>query len=162
MASPDRDRTLAICDLLLGAAHADSHFHDQERRRVRELLTELHGGALPPEVETRIGSFGAAGFDLARAAAAFLGDPIEEKRKLLHLVAAIHDADEELDLDEDEYLRSLGSALGMGADDLRGLVLEFEVEELRDSFTRLRKQPPPIPGAARKDGDAGVDVELDE
>jgi uncharacterized tellurite resistance protein B-like protein len=121
MASPDHDRTLALCDLLLGAAHADSHFHDRERQRVRELLTELHGGgALPPEVEARIGAFVAADFDVARAALAFRADPIEEKRVLVKLVAAIHDADEELDLSEDDYLRELATALELPPEELRG------------------------------------------
>lgn len=162
MGSPDQDRTLAICDLLLGAAHADSHFHDQERQRVRELMTELQGGPLPTEVEARIGSFRVAAFDVTRAAGEFRGDPIEEKRKLVRLVAAIHEADEELDLDEDQYLRALGAALDLPADEMRGLVLEFEVEELRDSFTRLKRQPPPIPEDARKGRSEGVDVELED
>ncbi|HWM87731.1 MAG TPA: TerB family tellurite resistance protein [Kofleriaceae bacterium] len=170
MASPELDRTSAICDLLLGAAHADSHFHDQERDRVRELLGELHGAdELPAELEARIDAFDPAGFDIASASSGFRADPVEERRKLLHLVAAIHEADEELDLDEDEYLRELAGALDLPAEELSGLALEFEVEELRDSFTRLRATPPPIPAAARSkkkaaDGDAGdgVDVDLDE
>jgi uncharacterized tellurite resistance protein B-like protein len=164
MASSDPDRTLAICDLLLGAAHADSYFHAREQARVRQLLSELHGSSLPAEVETRIAGFAPAGFDVARAAAPFRGDPIEERRKLLHLVAAIHDADEELDLDEDQYLRALAAALEVPKEDLDGLVVEFEVEELRDSYTRLKRQPPPIPDAARaRRGDgAAVEVDLDE
>ena len=153
MASPVLDRTLAICDLLLGAAHADSFFRDEERERVRELLAELQGGeALPPEVEARIDAFTPEGFDVTRAASGFRADPLEERRKLLHLVSAIHEADEELDLDEDDYLRALGAALDLPAEELRGLALEFEVEELRDSFSKLRSLPPPIPAAARAAG----------
>ncbi len=169
MASSDPDRTLAICDLLLGAAHADEYFHDEERETVRELLADLHGGeTLPAEVEARIEAFSPAGFDVARAAAPFRGDPVDERRKLLHLVSAIHDADEELDLAEDEYLRALGAALELPAGELSGLALEFEVEELRDSFTRLRGTPPPIPAAARaaktpaSDDSDDVDIKIDE
>jgi uncharacterized tellurite resistance protein B-like protein len=150
MSSPDHARTLAICDLLLGAAHADDYFHDQEREAVRDLLLDLHGGdELPDEVEARIEGFDAAGFEVARAAEPFRADPADERKQLLHLVAAIHDADEELDLSEDDYLRALAAALELPAEELRGLVLEFEVEELRDSFTRLQGGPPPIPAAAR-------------
>jgi uncharacterized tellurite resistance protein B-like protein len=165
MASSDTDRTLAICDLLLGAAHADEHFHDEERETVRELLTDLHGGeTLPAEVEARIQAFTPAGFDVAAAATAFRGDPVDERRKLLHLVSAIHDADEELDLAEDDYLRALSGALDLPASELSGLALEFEVEELRDSFTRLRSTPPPIPAAARSadKSDDDVDIKIDE
>jgi uncharacterized tellurite resistance protein B-like protein len=163
MASPDLDRTLAICDLLLGAAHADSHFHDRERERVRQLMTELEA-KLSPEIEARIAGFAPSAFDLAATAAAFRGDPVDEKRKLVRLVAAVHDADEELDLDEDEYLRGLGAALELPSEELSGLVLEFEVEELRDSFTRLRKMPPPIPEGARAKprSEGAVDVDLDD
>jgi uncharacterized tellurite resistance protein B-like protein len=153
MASLDLDRALAICDLLLGAAHADSFFHDEERERVRELLAEMHGDeALPQELEARIAAFTPAGFDLTRAASGFRGDPLVERRKLLHLVSAVHEADEELDLAEDDYLRALGAALDLPDDELRGLALEFEVGELRDSFTELRSLPPPIPVAARAAG----------
>ena len=75
MAPSDPDRTLAICDLLLGAAHADEHFHDEERETVRELLSDLHGGeTLPAELEKRIEVFTPAGFDVASVAAPFRGD----------------------------------------------------------------------------------------
>lgn len=159
MAPADLDRTLAICDLLLGAAHADANFRDEERDTVRDLLEELGGGeALGPEVEARIAGFAPAGFDVAAAAAPFQKDSIEEKRKLLHLVSAIHEADEELDLDEDGFLRDLGAALGLPADEVKELSLEFEVEELQESFTVLRRTPPPIPPGA---GKGAVDVDLE-
>ncbi len=166
MAPSDPDRTLAICDLLLGAAHADEHFHDEERETVRELLADLHGGEkLPDALEARIEAFTPAGFDVASAAAPFRADSIEERRKLLHLVSAIHDADEELDLAEDDYLRALATALELPAEELSGLALEVEVEELRDSFVRLRSSPPPIPAAARAGkpaSDDDIDIKIDE
>jgi uncharacterized tellurite resistance protein B-like protein len=159
MASPDLERTLAICDLLLGAAHADANFRDEESDAVRELLGELSGGeALGPEVEARIAGFAPAGFDLADAAAPFQKDSVEEKRKLLHLVSAIHEADEELDLDEDAFLRGLGTALGLPAEEIKELSLEFEVEELQESFTFLRRTPPPAPPRRGK-GEFDVDLE---
>jgi uncharacterized tellurite resistance protein B-like protein len=159
MASPDLDRTLAICDLLLGAAHADANFRDEERDAVRDLLDELSGGeALAPEVDARIAGFAPAGFDLTAAAAPFLKDTDEEKRRLLHLVSAIHEADEELDLDEDAFLRGLGTALGLPDDEVKELSLEFEVEELQESFTFLRRTPPPVPPRGGK-GEFDVDLE---
>ena len=159
MASPDLERTLAICDLLLGAAHADANFRDEESDAVRDLLGELAGGeALGPEVEARIAGFAPADFDLAAAATPFQKDSVEEKRKLLHLVSAIHEADEELDLDEDAFLRGLGAALGLPADEIKELSLEFEVEELQESFTFLRRSPPPVPPTGGK-GEFDVDLE---
>ncbi len=152
MAPPDLDRTLAICDLLLDLCGADE---------------------LAPELEARIDGFDATSFDVARAAAPFRGDSMDEKRKLLHLVAAIHDADEELDLDEDDYLRDLAAALALPESDLGDLALDFEVEELREDFTKLSGGPPPIPEAAKKRKESAaekearlaagsVDVELDD
>ena len=63
MALPDR--LLPLCDLLLGAAHADKQLQDRERDEVRELLADLAGAALTAEVEDRLAKFDAAHFDLA-------------------------------------------------------------------------------------------------
>jgi uncharacterized tellurite resistance protein B-like protein len=143
MALPDR--ILPLCDLLLGAAHADRRFVAREREAVRELLADLLGGKLTPEVEGRIAKFSPATFDLATCAAEFRGDPEDDRRRLLFLVAAVHDADEELDFAEDEYLRKLASALELPAGALAGLTIEVEVETLRDSLAKIRKGPPPPP-----------------
>jgi len=149
------DRTLAICDLLLGAAYADSDFTDRERVTVRELLADLFGSEeLPSEVEARIDLFQASAFDVAKAAAAFKGDSVDEKKKLLYLVAAVHEADEELDFAEDDYMRALGKALELPADALDDLVIDIESEDLVEDFQVLRKGPPPPPGT--------VDIDMDE
>src|ERR1051325_11568512 len=95
------DRILPLCDILLGAAHADTRFEDRERDEIREMLADLAGAKLPPEVEARIAAFDPRAFDLAKAAAAFRGDDVDERRRLLFLVAAVHDAGQRLDLDED-------------------------------------------------------------
>jgi len=151
------DRILPLCDLLLGAAHADQQLQDRERQEVRELLAELTGAALTKELEHRIEAFDPARFDLAATAAEFRGDPEEDRRRLLSLVAAVHDADDELDLAEDDYLRALAGALDLPASALAGLTLEIEVEELRGSLDQVRKGPPPPP----KQAAGSVDVDLD-
>jgi len=151
------DRTLAICDLLLGAAHADSHFTDRERVTVRELLADLFGSEnLPSEVEARIDLFQADKFDVATAAQPFRGDSEDEKKKLLYLVAAVHEADEELDFAEDDYMRALGKALEMPDAALDDLVIDVESEDLAEDFQALRKSPPPVPGSST------VDIDMDE
>lgn len=158
------DRTLAICDLLLGAAHADSNFSDRERATVRELLGDLFGSEeLPSEVEARIDLFQPGEFAVDTAAEPFRGDPVEEKKKLLYLVAAVHEADEELDFAEDDYMRALGLALELSAEVLKDLVIEVEVEteDLKKDFDKLRKGPPAIPGSAARGGDT-VDVDMDD
>jgi uncharacterized tellurite resistance protein B-like protein len=155
MALPDR--ILPLCDLLLGAAHADKQFKDREREKVRDLLADLTGAALTKEIEQRISSFDPARFELAATAAEFRRDPEEDRRRLLVLVVAVHDADDELDFAEDEYLRALAGALDLPASALAGLTVDVEIEEMRDSLTKIRKGPPPPPGKAP--GSADVDID---
>lgn len=143
---PLTDRTIPLCDLLLGAAYADAQFKERERAAVRDLLATLSGNALTEELEARIDAFDPQAFDLAATAASFTGDTEDDRRGLLVLVAGVNDSDDELDLAEDDYLRSLARALALPDDALSGLALEVEVEDLREEFQKLRKGPPPVPG----------------
>jgi uncharacterized tellurite resistance protein B-like protein len=153
------DRILPLCDLLLGAAHADKQLQDREREVVHELLAELTGAPATEELEARISAFDPSRFDLAATAAEFRRDPDEDRQRILHLVAAVHDADDELDLAEDEYLRSLAGALELPASALAGLTLDIEIEEMRDHLEKVRKGPPPPP-LPKKPTDS-VDVDVD-
>jgi len=155
MALPDR--IAPLCDLLMGAAYADDDFKDREREEVREMLADLSGSKLAPELEDQIAKFDPKTFDLARTAGAFTADSEDDRRRVLFLVAAINDADEEVDFAEDEYLRKLAAALALPATALAGLTIDIEVEEMRDDFEKVRKGPPPTPTKR----DASVDVDLD-
>src|SRR5512135_442506 len=135
------DRILPLTDLLLGAAYADQELKDQERDEVRALLEEL-AGELPVDVELRLTAFDPTKFDLEAAAAPFRGDSEDDRKKLLHLVSAVNEADEEIDFSEDDYLRSLGKALGLPAKALEGLAVEIESADLDESFAAVRKAPP--------------------
>jgi len=135
------DRILPLTDLLLGAAYADLELKDQERDCVRALLEEL-AGELPVEVEVRLTSFDPKAFDLASAAAPFRGDSEDDRKRLLHLVGAVNESDDEIDFAEDDYLRNLAKALGLPATALEGLTIEMDLEE---SFSQVRKGPPPPP-----------------
>jgi uncharacterized tellurite resistance protein B-like protein len=151
------DRIEPICDLLMGAAYADKELKDREREEVREMLADLSGSKLTTELEDRIKNFDPKAFDLDKTAAAFKSDTEDERRRLLFLVAAINDADEEVDFAEDEYLRSLAKALDLPASALAGMTIDVEVEELREDFQKVRKGPPPPP---IKKGES-VDVDID-
>lgn len=155
MALPDR--ILGVCDLLLGAAYADEEFKDREREEVREMLADLTGAKLTDELEARIKNFDAKAFDVAKAAGEFKVDSEDERRKLLFLVAAVHEADEEIDFAEDDYLRSLCKALELPDSALNGMIVDVEVEELQQTLAVVRKQPPPPP----KKKEASVDVDVD-
>lgn len=144
------DRIYVVADLLMGAVHADGALEGSEEAAVRRLLGTLLGEpTLPAEVEARIKGFDPKGFDLARTASEFSGDAPDRKRRLLELVAAVHDADEVFDCAEDDYLKSLAGALGMKREEYADLT--FEIEELRDALNDVRKpSPPPVPAEARR------------
>ena len=141
----------------MGAAYADKELKDREREEVREMLADLSGSKLTPELEDRIKNFDTNAFDLDKTAATFKSDTEDERRKLLFLVAAINDADEEVDFAEDEYLRALAKALDLPASALQGMTIDVEVEELREDFQKVRKGPPPPPISKLP----SVDVDMD-
>lgn len=134
----DGQSILAIADLLLGAAYADGVRKGEELQAVRDLLKDvLQKKQLPEAIEKRIAIFAPGDFDLAETARELASSDAAGKRRLLELVAAVRDADDELDVAEDEYLVALARALGMKESEYRDLKLEYEVEELRDYFVEL-------------------------
>ena len=151
------DRILPLCELLLGAAYADKELKDQEKDEVRSLLEGL-AGELPTEVEMKIANFDPGSFDLKTSAGVFKADSEDDRKKLLYLVAAVNEADEEIDFAEDEYLRDLASALGLPKSALDGLTVEIETEELKETFKQVRKGPPPPPPSAKS---KSVDIDMD-
>ncbi len=142
-----RDRILVLTDLFLGALWADDEFNEDEQHAVRALLADLlivTPETLPEEVEGRITGFDPLTFDLEAAAAEFDADPPMAKRRLLELVGKMVDADGVVDMAEDEYLRRLAGLLDMEYADYSDLVLDYDVEELRETFESLRVPPPPM------------------
>jgi len=141
-------RYLTIADLLLGAVYADDRLDGAEDEAVRKLLCKVVGSdELPIELEARIENFEADGFDLAESAAEFESVDDVGKRKLLELVAAVFDADGEVDFAEDEYLRDLAGALGMEAAEYEDLAIQYEVEDIEEVVAVVVSVPPPVPQA---------------
>lgn len=136
------DRLNAIADILMGAAYADGRLNGREEAVIRKVLGDMlgQGGILPAELDARLRAFKKDNLDLAAAAAAFAGDDQAVRRKLLELVAAIHESDEEIDLDEDGYLKAVGAALQLPAETYADLALHVEVSDLKDAL--LPPTPP--------------------
>lgn len=157
------DRLGPLCDLLLGAAYADNELKDLEQDEVRGLLEDLGGEELSVELEAQIAGFDPAAFDLVAAAHHFRADSIDDRKRILHLVASIHDADDEIDFAEDDYLRALAKALELPDDALRGLTIDIveDFEELRETVARVRKGPPPPPPKQARAEPVDVDVDID-
>ncbi len=138
------DRIFPLCELLLGAAYADDELHPTEKTEIRALLVEL-AGELRIEVEACIASFEPARFDPSAVIGVFRDDPEADRQRLLLLASTVIEADSEIDLRENDYLRKLASLLALPPSSLNGLVVDVEVEEVRDTFQAVRRGPPPIP-----------------
>lgn len=141
MAMSTSDRIFPLCELLLGAAYADNELRSQEKTEIRALLVELAGESRV-EVEACIASFEPAKFDMESIIGMFRDDPEEERRRLLLLASTVIEADDEIDLAENDYLKQLAAALRLPPSALDGLTLE--VEEIKPTFEKVRR-PPPIP-----------------
>jgi len=138
------DRIFPLCELLLGAAYADDELHPQEKTEIRALLVEL-AGELRVEVEACIASFEPDKFNLSSIIGVFKDDSEEERQKLLLLASTVIEADDEIDLAENDYLRELATALELPASALSGLTVDIEIEEVKQTFDAVRKGPPPLP-----------------
>jgi uncharacterized tellurite resistance protein B-like protein len=135
-----KDRLPLVADLLMDAAHADDTLEGEEKAAVKRLLREiLEAPTLPMDLDFRIEEFSPQRFDLTATAAAFADEPPAVKRRLLELCAAVHAADGEIELSEDEQLRRVGHALGLPPESYDDMVVTvIEEIELGDDLDRLR------------------------
>ena len=156
-----KDRIETVADLLMGAAYADQHLAGDERLAVKQLLRNLLGGeALPMDLDFRIDEFDGATFDLQATADLFANDTPAVKRNLLELVAAIHAADQEFDIAEDEFVHRLGEALGLPHSAYKDMIISVidevdlaeGLDEVRFAAEDAETRPPmpPPPGSKRR------------
>lgn len=120
-----------ITRLLLGAAYADKRLEGAEVTRIAAILRQVLGGEPPAELLASLHSFNPAGFNVHREAATLTGLAADDKRTLLELIASVNEADDELDLDEDVYLRHVAVGIGVPEAEIADLTLSvLEDEEL--------------------------------
>lgn len=154
-----RERIHTITELLCAAIYSDGTMMGEEDTEARRVLADLlltTPDELPAEVDEHIREFSIIEFDLDDAVREFMADPPMKKRRLLELVTKMVDADGEVDLREDQFVRDLAETLKMDHDEYEDLVLEIEVIEpeermrrKRESFTALTAVPPPVPPEAK-------------
>lgn len=126
----------------MGAAYADSTCKSKERDYVRALVADLLcKSPLPEDIDALIERFDPQQFDLQRAAKDFLREPPMNKRRLMELVAYVTLSDGNQTAEEDCFLRNLGTALGMRADEFRHLTSDPDMAAMRESFTDLARVP---------------------
>jgi uncharacterized tellurite resistance protein B-like protein len=135
-----KDRLPLVADLLMDAAHADAQLHGDEKKEIKRLLREiLDVQTLPMDLDFRIDEFSPQAFDLAKTTEAFASETPAIKRRLLELCAAVHAADGEIDLSEDEHLRRVATALGLPPESYDDMVVTvIEEIDLGEDLDRLR------------------------
>ena len=133
-----------LIELFMGAAYADGSYPKKEREYVRALVEDLLcKSPLPADIDALIEHFDPARFDLAATVTDFLREPPMNKRRLLELVAYVTLCDGQQTIEEDRFIRNLGQALGIRADEYRHLTNDPDMAAMRESFTDLARVPLP-------------------
>lgn len=133
-----------LTDVLMAGAHADEQLDGREVETVEKLLVGLikDADALPEGLAKRIKEFDVESFNLKRTIYA-LGDlTTDQRRAVLEMLADLAEADEEIDMAEDEFLREVAEAMGSDPSELEGLTVEIE---LISEPSPSRRAPPPPP-----------------
>ena len=124
-----------ITDLLLGAAYADKRLEGDEIDAITTKLCKILGtDSLPDAQGARLKSFNPAKFDADTAAASLESETTEHKRKILELIASINESDDEIDMDEDAYLRKVAAGMGMSEAQISDLTIEMIEEDDLEHF----------------------------
>jgi uncharacterized tellurite resistance protein B-like protein len=133
-----------LTDILMAGAHADEELDGREVEAVQNLLVALIKDAdeLPAGLAKRIEEFDPEAFDIKRTAYAMGDLDKEQRRAVLEMLSDLAEADEEIDLAEDEFLRSVAVAMGSQPEELEGLTVEIE---LVSEPSPSRRAPPPPP-----------------
>ncbi len=131
-----KEHVESITNLLLGAAYADKRLEGEEVAAIERLLCKLVGSEELPEAQrAQMNAFSPAAFDVSATASGLAELEDEDKRKVLEMVCAVHDADDELDFAEDAYLRKVAVGMGLPEDSIGEMALDVsEVDEMDGIF----------------------------
>jgi uncharacterized tellurite resistance protein B-like protein len=137
-----------LADVLMAGAHADEQLDGREVEAVKTLLVSLLTDAdeLPEELDERIDEFDPEAFDVKRTVYAMGDLSPEQRRAVLEMLSDLAEADEEIDLLEDEFLRMVAEAMGSKPEELEGLTVEIELVS-----NPTRRAPPPPPPRKKPD-----------
>lgn len=85
---------------------------------------------LPSAIEQRFVGFQPAGFDPVAAGKKLAGLG-NDRRRVLEMIAAVTESDDELDIAEDQYMRKVAEGMGLAEKQFRDLIVDFqEIDEL--------------------------------
>lgn len=136
-----------LADVLMAGAHADEQLDGREVEAVKTLLVSLlaDADALPEELDKRIDEFDPEAFDVKRTVYAMGDLSPEQRRAVLEMLSDLAEADEEIDMMEDEFLRRVAETMGSKPEELEGLTVEIELVS-----GPTRRAPPPPPPQSKK------------
>jgi uncharacterized tellurite resistance protein B-like protein len=138
------DHIDTFADLLLGAAYADKRLEGREIDTIRALLERAAGESpLSAELQARIKAFNPAKHDARGAAATLWFLSSTDKRTVVDLVAKVTEADGEIDLAEDDYLRKVALGLGMSDEEIAEITIQIiDDDELDGLLTKSASREP--------------------
>jgi putative colanic acid biosynthesis UDP-glucose lipid carrier transferase len=117
------DSIRPVAKLMLAAAHADGELDPREQQTVRGLLCQLmERETLPLELEQMLADFDPRRFDLREEVQAFQQQSRTSSERMLQLVRKVCEADQRIDIDEDNYMVGLALALSLSPHRLGRLV----------------------------------------
>lgn len=145
-----------LVNILMGAVYSDKKFEGSEMIKVDQILNEMFEGNMPEFVKEQIKNFDPNDFDpkfniemLLKIETELFKDK-NNKRKILELVASINEADEELAVEENEYLCNIANYLGLEEEDYKDLKLEIiSIEDIKP-IVKMMLKPPPIPKESKQ------------
>jgi len=133
------DHIDTFADLLLGAAYADKRLEGREVDTIRALLERAADQSpLSAGLEARMRAFNPAKHDARGAAATLWFLSGVDKRTVVDLIAKVTEADGEIDLAEDDYLRKVALGLGMSDAEIAEITIEIiDDDELDGLLTKV-------------------------
>lgn len=129
----DEDQLVRVTDILLGVAHADMDFDGAEAEEIANILESLVKGHLPDSVKARFEEFDPDAFDV-EATCRELTFNARQRNAIFSLIARVIEADDIVDFEESQYLRSVASGLGAKPSEIGPYLVKF-----------IELNPPPVP-----------------
>lgn len=129
----NEEELVLVTDILLAAAHADARYDGSEAEMIEEILGSLVEDGLPDVVQARFDSFDPDEFDLAEACTALDFD-VDQREGLFALIARVIEADDELDYDESDFLKTVAKSIGAEPGEVDPFLVKF-----------IEVTPPPLP-----------------
>lgn len=132
------DQLEALAELMLGMAYVDDELEDEEFDLVYEILDGITPGKLPEFLDDYILTFDPDALVVSETVERLGFTEPDERRIVLNMLAGIAEADNVLALEESDFLKEVGQALGASPD-------EYELMTLEVLSEVGAATPPPVP-----------------